>query len=166
MRLEHKYLIEKAASKDPIRRALQNVFITEDKKHLVATNGSALAKVPVELDASDDRGNGLIPASVLTDARKKTKHRMHTELSLNGAFIHNDGVSIPRDAEGTFPQYEHIFPKDPVIKHTVTLNPELLLDLAKALGNSKSITLEFQEVGDAIIARNGLAVGLLMPRKV
>lgn len=167
MILDHKYQIEKAASTDRSRYVLQNVYITEDKKHLVATTGVILAKVPVELGPTDDRGNGLIPADIIADARKRTKRRPKTELGLNGCFVHGDGTSVPRTAEGTFPKYENVIPKDAAIKNTVTLNPELLLALAKALGNSKSVTLEFQDQSGelAIIARNGDAFGLIMPTK-
>jgi DNA polymerase III sliding clamp (beta) subunit (PCNA family) len=164
MNLDNKYQIEKACSTDPTRYVLQNVYITEDKKHLIATTGRILAKVPVTIEETDDRGNGLIPGNVIADARKKNK-RGPTLLNLNGSFQHLDGVSVPRTAEGPFPRTDQVIPKNPVIKHTVTLNPELLLNLAKALGDKERVTLEFQDQsGDpAIIVRNGDAYGLIMP---
>ncbi len=168
MKINKKYQIEKAASTDETRHPLMNVHIAEDGKHLVATTGRMLAIVPVEMEPNDERGNGAIMPTALIAARKTTKKNDSAcRLALNGSFQLSDGVTLPRpENPGVFPQYAQVIPKDPVIKHTVTLNPELLLSLAKALGDSRSITLEFQEDElSAIIARNGEAYGLLMPMK-
>lgn len=168
MKLNKKYQIEKAASSDPTWFVITNIHIAEDRKHLVATDGRMLAIVPVELDKKDDRGSGAIAPSVIIDARKKARRSDDLFISMNGTFQHVDGMTAPRisaEDAGVYPNYLQLIPKDPAIKNKVTLNPEMLLSLARALGDSKSITLEFQDVSGhpAIIARNGDAIGLLMP---
>lgn len=171
MRIKNKYQIEKAAATDPTRYVLTFVHIAEDGKHLIATNGRILAMVPVEIEKSDDRGSAAIPGSVLVDARKKAKRAPESFVGLNGEFVHADSVRVPRPAAadvGAYVNYGKVIPKDPVIKHTVSLNPELLLELAKAIGGQKEVTLEFQDGGGhpAIIVRSADAFGLIMPVQV
>ncbi len=172
MKLDKKYMIEKATSTDETRYALTFVHIDEKAKRLIATTSRILASVPVEIEKDDDVGNLSLTKDILLEARKVSKNESEVNITLNGKFELNNGTRYPRPVEsevGRFPDYEQIIPKQPIIKHSVTLNPALLLDLAKAIGVGKGegVTLEFQDAsGDpAVIVRNGEAFGLIMPMK-
>jgi hypothetical protein len=52
--MNRKYKLEKAVSKEPMREALQNVYVT--KRYATATNGHILAIVPVKSDDADTPG--------------------------------------------------------------------------------------------------------------
>lgn len=170
MKLNTKYQIEKATSQDETRPSLTYVHISEDKKSLVATTGRILAIVPVELDETDDRGSATIPPNVIQAARKLAKRDAKSDIGLNDSFQLLNGTTMarPNSSEaGNYPRYDMLISKDPEIKHTVTFNPQLLLDLAKALGSPELVTLEIQDtIGEkAIIVRNNEAYGLIMPMK-
>ena len=163
MKLEKKYQIERAVSKDKARITLLNIHITEDRKRLVATNGQIMVVVPVELNKADDRGNGVIEPSVLVDARKKSKCNDLLEIDLNETFKHIDNVNVPRSHEPEyFPNFEQVIPKHPIIKSRITFNPKHLMSIVRAIGATDNITMEIQDKClSTIILRNGDAFGLL-----
>lgn len=172
MKLEKRYQIEKAVSNNQTRFSQTYVHIDKESSSLVATTGYILAKVPVQFDESDETGSGAIHPKPLVAARKKAGRLFSLTLGLNGTFQHADGSTEPRptaDDAGHFPQWQAIVPKAPKIKHTVSVNPEFLLDLAKAIGweRGDGITLEFQEDKDsAVIVKCGAGYGLIMPMRV
>lgn len=170
MKIQKKYKIELVTSTDETRYPLAYVHIDEKTNSLVATNGRMLAKVPVIIEENDEIGTASISKLVLADARSAApKHDSDFTLGLRKVFEICDGRTYPRPIEsevGTYPNYMQIIPKSPKIHHEVTLNPQMLLALAKALGDDKSITLKFEKNPlNAIIAENGEAYGLLMPMK-
>ena len=185
--------IELASGKDAYRPALCNPFLTIGKNRekyralrhenipalqaweqcnvaeLVATNGHILALHPVQIDPGDVTGEVTIEA--LQAARKAKQDH----LLCNGSMDVPGGAKFPRMDHITFPDYQKVIPD-----HNETLqigiNPELLFNLAKALGWKKGtgVMIEFKGKKSGIdpngamrvtAANNPEAIGVLMPMR-
>lgn len=185
MKMERKYKPELIASKDDIRYVLTNLCIDihKDKTVVVATDGRRLVCVPCEIDSIHEIG--LVPVEAIAQARKvKSKNRhddltvplvgqtgMNDRLQLNGrAEIRNGPVLTTIDRPGcefNYPKWpEAVIPKgEPTF--TVSLNAELLLGLAKALGTDGSVKLQFtSDIEQILVTPSGQSdgeFGVLMP---
>lgn len=153
MKLDKRYLIEKAVSKYDTRPCLQGVYLErKDETHgtLIATDGKILAKIPVAITKDDKVG--IIPIELIKKAR----------------VVGPETVVAPSEpTDGmVFPNYQRIIPKTKV-QFTIIIDPQRLLDLAKAIGAEKrsGVKLEFRSPSDPITVTNAKGFGLLMPMK-
>lgn len=130
------FRIEKAASKDETRPILTHVFLDAVNGVMVATDGLAMAVVPVEL--SFDDATGLIPVEAIAIARNDQGKRDHAEISANGLVsvkLRGKRAEFERlDPEAGFPGWMQLLNrrKKPVL--TFALNPKTLLQVTDALG--------------------------------
>ena len=152
MQIDKTYKLEKIVSKDPSRPALQNVLVDEKEKLAVATDGRAMAFVPVQLDeeGNDEFINGIrmLPSKVVTEGRKASKQLSFTQIELNGGAKLFDGTVIKTEDEITYPSsWKQYLNQESKYTEgfTVTLNPKSLHSLAEALGSGDSVTLNFQD---------------------
>lgn len=148
MKLPKNLLIEKACSADASRPVLNAVYFQRNaegfhKDRLIATNGSIAAIVPVL--ASEDDAQGYITADALKASRKSKTE----DFTANGACKMADGQTFPRPELGAFPNVDCVIPKEET-KFSVTLDPELLFQLAQAIGSERGVTLEISGEGKAI----------------
>lgn len=171
MKLKNKYKIERAASNDETRYEINNIKINGEKKQLIATNGKILACVPVEIEKDDDIGSGVLTKGAIIEARKQGKRSGMTEIKLNGSFEMPNKAQLPRPDKsntGVFPYYEQAIPKRKT-HFAVTINPDLLMDLVKALGHEhgNGVTLEFSKDNlDSIVVRTDTeSIGVMIPMK-
>lgn len=173
--------IELAASKEETRYALRSVLKDVENKCLVATEGNLMVVVPFE--PSGGEVTKTIPAEALAWARKLKRQKNHR--FDEPVFIDREDNKIEArvgaamkvfDREnGDFPSYRDVLPNIPVDQPpTISLNVELLLLLAKALGgNSKlhggmcvAIWLQNNNAHKAMkvaLINNRTATGVLMP---
>ena len=173
MKIDAAFKIEKAVSGDETRSMLCNPYLDltdKTKPVLVATDGWQMAVVPVTLDEGDTAG--YVSLAAIKEARKK-EHRFKDSI-----FVKDnetiDGITMPRpsvDTVGIFPNWHMVY--DSAVKTakgeiSLGINPALLLDLAKALGDDSSVTLTIRPDKDgkvltAIKVDTAKATGVIMP---
>lgn len=174
MKLNRDYKLERAASTDGTRLAIQNIYIGHEKGPdtptvAVATNGRIMAIVPVEI--ADENELGLVSPEALIRARKLAKKNAESELILNGDIRFVDESSLPRPIQeqtGNYPTWQVVAPTaEPKFK--IRLDVHLLLALAEALGatNRKPfVTLEMSdELSPIRVTTDGVGRGILMPAR-
>jgi hypothetical protein len=138
--------LERAASRDDSRPVLTHVYLNAEKSRLEAADSYKAAIVPCELEEGDE--SGLIPAPAIAAQRKASKYAA-APLRVNG----NVELATPENTqtwtkgEGQWPNFEQLTPAN-LSGFKVGLNPTFLLELAKALGDPSSVTLQFALVGE------------------
>ena len=163
MRIDKKYHLDKAVSRDPSRESLQNIWTSQ--RHAFATNGRILAAVPIDQERNDT--SGWLTPEALKLARRASKASDSIVISLNGQMNIPGGVTLPRPTVNRFP---HVFRllRSAFSNRTVRigLNASYLKDLADSIG-SDEIVMEVAKPDDVILIRpvqeSNSACGLLMP---
>lgn len=169
MRLDKKYKIEKAASKDAAREIINSASLEGNK--LIATDGKILAVVPVKNDDGDK--DAVIPSKALAAARKGASKHMPLAIDTSGDRIKimctKDGSDIYMDKLPTnFPKWKQVLPKKKRKELKVKIDPRLLWDLCQALGTDKGegVVLSISTDSNAAIhVSAGDAYGLIMPMR-
>jgi len=171
--------IEKVVSEDKTRLAICEPFF--DGKNLYATNGHVLAVIPgdeLEIDPEMPDSPGYVPVAAIKEARKQ-KNFFENQVHCNGsAKVMGTGAEYPRNPnDSNFPQAamaEGFALEACRKKHiTISINPELLFDLAQALGMKDKIKLDIPIDDDGNQVNSGFEVrstnsstkahGVLMP---
>ncbi len=167
--------LEKIVSKPGNGRAnIENIKLAKSERFgdvAVATNGRALVIAPVEISAGEN-DEGLISPEALKAARKNKP--LEGILMVNGKLELPCSTAYPRPVEGGesgcgfYVKWEQVVPEpSSPVDFTVSLNPQLLLDLAQAIGCAKDgcVTLEFRQgMNPFRVTQNRLkAVGYMMP---
>jgi hypothetical protein len=155
MNIAREYEVERVASKDTSRTYLCHCYLDVEKQRLVATDGHAMAVVPVSGltespgDCPKDE-SGFVSVDALKAARKGTSKRQdHVVMSANGKHVLQNGTTMPRPVviNGmSFPPYEQVLPeyrKGSPDTITIGFSPELLVQLMKAIGQEKMVALTF-----------------------
>ncbi len=163
MKIDFKYELDKCVTKHDGRYGCHEPFYA--KGFAYATNGRIAVQVPVENDGADEAG--AIPLDALKAAKKA---KAPIELFTTRAAVPN--VASFRRHEMSTPDVAGIIAsahKTPTA-FSVSLDPFLLADLAKALGAHKGkivgVELTFGDESGPIIVRaigDTEAVGLIMP---
>lgn len=143
MKFHPKAKIEAVASSDSDRHAIAEAFldIRDGKGTLVATNGKALAMVPVELAENDV--SGYVSSEAMTAARKLSAFDGATlDLSDSAYAKVNSGAKVLRcgdaKADDKFPNWRQVVPELPEKPDfRVGLNAKILWELAQAMGTTQ-----------------------------
>ena len=153
----------KAVSRDVTRPHLQNAWLDTQAKRLLATNGMMAVSVPVEVAPRDQTGHVPLPAlkalqSGLTLVCRKglvvageLLFRRRQELGGSGRANPLADVKVR----------ESIFPKrvrGQAGTVSVGVNPEFLVELAKAMGARNGVVLTFdpeQPTDPIVVTANG-----------
>lgn len=172
MRLDPKYRVEKVVSKDALRPHLNAAHLDVDAKRLFATNGHALASVPVDVEARDRSGR--VPVRALKQHRKGAKVVARLGLVVVGDELHRRGESNhPLATEANRTSVWPSFKRGDKGTVSVGLSAALLHELANALGEADparaGVVLTFRpKTYEPILvepATAGDAVGVLMPMR-
>jgi len=144
MKIHKDCKIELAASKDASRPAIAEPFldIKDGAGVVVATNGRAMAIVPVEVTEKD--ASGYLSADCLKAARKLTKQDVILEA--NGVVTMANGATMPREGlarNEKFPNWRQVMPSDEGYDVCVALDAKMLWELAQAMG-TQGVLLSFQ----------------------
>lgn len=142
MKLPKDCLLEKICSKDATRPAISAPYLDVDAErsaHVIATNGAAMAKIPVSIDPLDVAG--YVPVGALKEARKLAKKDNESALALNGTAQTTNGATFPRESAETFPNWRQVWPKLEG-KIQVSFDARLLYELAQAMG-TEGVILTF-----------------------
>lgn len=138
MKIHKACKVESIASTDATRYSITEPFLSikDGAARLVATNGKAMAILPVLLDEGDVQG--YVSGAALKAARKTDKRCENITVFLNGVAKLADGATLPREGQAkdaTFPNWEQVNPKDESA-HTTTIafDAKLLWELAQAMG--------------------------------
>jgi DNA polymerase III sliding clamp (beta) subunit (PCNA family) len=174
MKLPKNCLVEKVASQDATRAAITLPYLDIDGQrtaHVVATNGAAMVKLPVEITAEDVAG--YVPTAALKEGRKLAKRTDSVDLVCNGSAKLLNGATYPRESRETFPPWRQVWPKEEG-KITLALDARLLYELAQAMG-TEGVVLTFNP-GEPISVRATAtkacqpasfdARGILMPIRI
>jgi DNA polymerase III sliding clamp (beta) subunit (PCNA family) len=169
MKLPKNCKIEACVSNDETRLPLGFPYldVQDGKGTLVATDGRKMVILGVELGQNDVQGWVSIPA--LVAARKAAGKSPDVVIECNGACKLTDGTAFPRplDSDFRFPNWRQVVPEEgrkSVFR--VSFNPEYLMELAKALGSTDKVVLEFGADNCDPILVTGCGcggVGVLMP---
>jgi len=142
MKLPKNCLVEKIASQDATRASIAMPYLdidTDRKAHLIATNGAAMVKIPVEINPDDVAG--YVPAVALKEGRKLAKRMDSVELVCNESAKLLNGATFPRESPYTFPNWRAVWPKEEG-KITLALDAALLYELAQSMG-TEGVVLTF-----------------------
>lgn len=156
MKIGKEYKLENIL--DNTREVLNSVYVYQNgQSWAVATNGKALAKVPVTLEAGElEKGNSVLGSDFKfqrqNPAVKKQDHVFHFLQPLNSEY----------------PTIENVFPAKENIKIEIGINAKMLKDLADALGSGDCVKLSITDEKTAIIVKalTSDAIGLLMPSRI
>ena len=171
MKLHPKVKIESIVSKDKTRAAICNPWIDAENGKLVATNGSAMAIIPIELEDEDTSGH--VPCDAFKQARKGAKGEV--SMICNGNVTLQTGAILPRNKSETPPNWQVVIPHKPKVNVRISLNAVMLAKLAEAMG-TEGITLEIDEPDSPVIVKPAYAgrhgeakpvcpdaIGIIMP---
>lgn len=169
MEINRKAMLEKVMGDGRVEHA--HVCRASDGRTVaVATNGHAMAVVPVTAEESEF---GPLSCEALKAARKLGLPPDNAKLSLNGSYELSNGSTLPRTpaSEWGFPDWEFITRgcEETPRNFSVSLNAKLLLDLAQALGSSGLVRLNFS--ADPLLAvtvevpNDHEARGIIMPAR-
>jgi len=169
MKLPKNCKVELCVSDDKARWTLTAPYLdmADGYGKLVATNGKIMAVVPVETGEHDV--DGWVSIDAIKSGRKLgTRLESEIEITCNGVCALKNGNSFPRpnqsDESCKFPNWRGVIPPcDRESAFSVTINPELLLDLARAIGSEKRITLKFgRDNGEVVsVIGDGNAYGVM-----
>jgi len=162
MKIDKIYKLEKVASKDKTREAINHICIDTEANNAsgmaIATNGRTLAIVPIELETTDDvedKKEMLLPVKAFTEARKiGGKVLPESNLKLNGKIELSTGETMPYpETTQHYPNYKQVIP-DPFHYGEVSFSPKLLWELCQAMGCEESVKMRLatkQSEGSYII---------------
>lgn len=148
---------------------------TSGPGYLVATNGRMAAYVPVPVEGDRSQAVALLPADAVRTCKVR-KNRPTPALTVNGAVSTDDGTAYPADHTRHYPPTADVLPTAERLRDSVqvSLNPTLLLALARAIGAGDGVTLSipvgaFRKICPIVVQAATAsapvpdAVGLLMP---
>jgi len=162
MKIDKIYKLEKVASKDKTREAINHICIDTEANNAsgmaIATNSKTLAIVPIELETTDDvesKKEMLLPVKAFTEARKiGGKVLPESNLKLNGKIELSTGETMPYpETTQRYPNYKQVIP-DPFHYGEVSFSPKLLWELCQAMGCEESVKMRLatkQSEGSYII---------------
>src|SRR3990167_6862621 len=108
MRINKNCKVEMVVSKEATRPQIQDVFFDKAENVLIATDGKAMAVLPIE-DSLEDTA-GYIPKDALKEGRK-IKHDTFM-LKCNGNITNEYlGKTYNRPADQTYPNWKAVIPK-------------------------------------------------------
>ena len=180
MKIDTKLKLEKIASPNDLRPALQNPYLDVDNKCVVATDGHKLVKIPVELSEGDT--SGPVPLAAIKDARQRKL--ANAEIRLNGdATLVDNTTGEPlahyaRPADVKFPDYKRVIPGEDAPILSIGLNARYLHELALALttiggrGDNKKepiVRLDIFDTARAVkvtVESEPDRIGVIMPCKL
>lgn len=173
MKFPKKCMVEKVLCADEYRVALSYAHLDVKNKVLVATNGHAMAIIPVDLDATDTEGP--VSEEAIKAARKAAVDGA-AEVVCNGHQVVPQGPTFERPEACSFPDYEQVVPKD--VRKSVGVNAKLLWDACQAIGafgskdnGDAAVTISFGGPLDPIRVEkhdaltNRTAVAVIMPMR-
>jgi hypothetical protein len=162
-----------AAAKEQGRYAMHEARLEEvadGKGLLVCTNGHIVAALEVECEPDDTAGP--IPRTALELAQKNPcEWNGLVQMPVNGDCIAvraPGSPRFPRESDGEFPRWKAVVPLKDETLVRISLNPRLLLDLAKAIGGMNDemqrVTLQIpSERGQPIRVEAKHGYGAIMP---
>lgn len=166
--------VELAVSDDKTRQVLSQCWYDSERELLQATNGRMLVQIAVKKSEGDV--SGFIRVDSLKEGRKTKCNAFELKAtdkieSIEQRKTYNRETP---DTLGIFPKVDQVIPSKDRKEICITLNPEMLMDVAKGLGASKSITIYFYPddvLHPFVILKNGESrtkykdIGVLMPMK-
>lgn len=142
--IDPKYKVEKVASTDISRYNIIQPYFKDGV--LMATNGWAAVKVYLEKEG-DQLPDGIIPKEVLQRGRRNGHGRdFFISSSKDDKMLHvnNERVWFERDTVEKYPDVEVVISqaynisKDKIV---LSINPELLFELARSMGSKNRIVM-------------------------
>jgi len=127
IKIDRRYRLEKAVSKDENRVALQNIKIEGNRA--IATDGYILADVPIRNSSKSKKKNILLKSKSWKKLVAKEKKNYEVELS----------ESDFTEGSISYPNWKKIVPDGSSHKFKIGIDARLLYNLSQALGADKVI---------------------------
>ena len=167
--------VEGVVSDEVTRFSLTEIRYDVEGKRVIASDGKMAVVVPVEPEEGD--ATGMVNPDVFRRARKIAGKRGTPRVTLNGNATFTNGETCPRSSlepETRFPDIDAV--TQSAIEagekpSAVCLDAELLITLAKAVGNGDDCRIELWFNGDdamlvkPYVNRGVNSYGVLMPIK-
>lgn len=137
MKFQRKYNIGRIASTDYTRPHLTSVFLDVENKRMYATDGRALAVVPCEVDVGDR--SGMLPVEAVGRARRMKQPEIAARKRLarvGKEVMYTRPGASPVPVDSVIPKFKY----GDAGTVSISLNPEFLLNAAKAIGRGKEFT--------------------------
>tara|TARA_R110000765_G_scaffold108217_2_gene199221 strand:+ start:567 stop:1097 length:531 start_codon:yes stop_codon:yes gene_type:complete len=129
-------------------RHLDKVLFDKKNASLVSTNGSAIAVIPCQVEKGDPE-KALLPSGIVKELRIKNRSKgeseLHSEKEGSLSYEGKNGTGVFQLQDSFYPNWKRVIEDVPnyldLPEKTISLNPKLLLNLAKALGSEDAIKL-------------------------
>jgi DNA polymerase III sliding clamp (beta) subunit (PCNA family) len=167
--------IELAADSTPSRYTLNAIKLDVQGKRLMGTNGHILAIVPCEVTADDHSVLMSLESVKQIRAMQKRAKSIPVEIRTNSK-VHVSGPGESAEFEvttGQFPNVDMSIPKGEAYEGaaTITLNVDLLMRLAKAIGSENHqgqhiVSLYIKDQQSSVLVKTSQdadAIGVIMP---
>ena len=180
--IEKRHLeLHHVAGKDETRAHMQGVWISLEHREAVATNGTALAMLPIDamvpIDSEASNKGFLIytqDCKAMLKLAGKYQDTLVLEVDLSNGSISFQAIDAGYSCKiglVTYVDYLQVLPTAKT-EFSVKLNPTILMDIAKALGKTGArtknlgLTLEFTgKLNPIRILVDSEVAGCLMPMK-
>ena len=161
MRINKRHLLENICAKPADDRGtLRAPWLDKEAGVIVASNGRAMVTIKAD-EIGEEETSGAVSIEALKASRKA-----FNLVSCNGACVvpgANGDTAFPREDLGKYPAYAQVMagyrPDEAPVR--VTVDPWLLLELAKAMGvkkNDGGVTLHLDPVATSATVRDGKTV--------
>ena len=128
-------------------RKLDKVLFDKESQSLISTNGAAIAVIPCQVEKQDPE-KALLPSGIVKELRIKNRSKgeseLHSEKEGSLSYEGKNGTGVFQLQDSFYPNWKRVIEDAPNYlgaEKTISLNPKLLLNLAKALGSEDAITL-------------------------
>ena len=128
-------------------RKLDKVLFDKESQSLISTNGAAIAVIPCQVEKQDPE-KALLPSGIVKELRIKNRSKgeseLHSEKEGSLSYEGKNGTGVFQLQDSFYPNWKRVIEDAPNYlgaEKTISLNPKLLLNLAKALGSEDAIKL-------------------------
>ena len=131
-------------------RKLDKVLFDKESQSLISTNGAAIAVIPCQVEKQDPE-KALLPSGIVKELRIKNRSKgeseLHSEKEGSLSYEGKNGTGVFQLQDSFYPNWKRVIEDAPNYleseksEKTISLNPKLLLNLAKALGSENAIKL-------------------------
>jgi len=152
IKLDKRFRIEKACSKDQTRYTLLEPYLRDGKLHATDGRLAVIIDVPLTETARETLTDGHVPIAAIKASRRNGGILAAGCILANGkdetSGIVACGATYPRPDLGTYPKVDQVIPDEKNRIFSVSVNGDYLKRIVDAMGTPESIKIHFVSDGD------------------